>query len=482
MWFLFFTPIASGQMVINEIMYDLEGSDSGYEWIEVYNNGAESVDLTGWKFNDGSNHNLDISSEKGGQGSFVVTPAEYIILTGGALLFLSEHSGYSGTVIDTVMSLNNTSEILSLIDVDSNEVDSVTYTNELGANGDGESLQLINGVFKASSPTLGSVNILSTSSESPTPNEEVDNDESVEENISGGMTYPTKQQIFADAGGDKTVIVGADTIFTGTAHGLKGEVLKNARYVWNFGDGVLREGKSILHTYQYPNTYTVTLSVSSLEYSAIDRITVDAHKAEVAIGVANDEYIEVINNSDYELDVSLWSLVSGEQTFRLPKNTIILPHHKNIFPKTITMLSVSNPYDVSIKYPNGVAAVTFGDESVLFKSVAVAPQVKPIEQKIVYVPQVIVEEEEKDVLPKGSNVDEEMLVASALIPKPGQSSGDLYKWLIALVSIISVAILLFLSREKIRELNSVIDGATGEMVSSNEFVIIEEDEKQKGGL
>ena len=47
-----------------------------------------------------------------------------------------------------------------------------------------------------------------------------------------------------------------------------------------------------------------------------------------------------------------------------------------------------------------------------------------------------------------SGIDEEMLVASAVTPELDQSSGDLYKWLIALVSIISVAILLFLSREK----------------------------------
>ncbi|KQC02930.1 MAG: hypothetical protein APR54_09845 [Candidatus Cloacimonas sp. SDB] len=36
-------------VVINEVLYDPSGSDSGYEWIELYNNGDETVDLNGWK-------------------------------------------------------------------------------------------------------------------------------------------------------------------------------------------------------------------------------------------------------------------------------------------------------------------------------------------------------------------------------------------------------------------------------------------------
>ncbi len=50
-----FTPCGAGSLnllhsavVINEVLYDPDGSDGGYEWIELYNNGEVEVDLTNW--------------------------------------------------------------------------------------------------------------------------------------------------------------------------------------------------------------------------------------------------------------------------------------------------------------------------------------------------------------------------------------------------------------------------------------------------
>ncbi|MCH7530071.1 lamin tail domain-containing protein, partial [Patescibacteria group bacterium] len=54
---LFLFPITSfAQVVINEIMYDLEGVDNPHEWIEIFVTGGQPLDLTDWRFNDGSNH------------------------------------------------------------------------------------------------------------------------------------------------------------------------------------------------------------------------------------------------------------------------------------------------------------------------------------------------------------------------------------------------------------------------------------------
>jgi cardiolipin synthase len=39
-------------VVINEIMYDPAGSDDGYEWIELYNNGTNAVNITNWVITD----------------------------------------------------------------------------------------------------------------------------------------------------------------------------------------------------------------------------------------------------------------------------------------------------------------------------------------------------------------------------------------------------------------------------------------------
>jgi len=40
---------AAGGVVINEFVYDADGSDTGYEWVELYNNLSSDVEITNWK-------------------------------------------------------------------------------------------------------------------------------------------------------------------------------------------------------------------------------------------------------------------------------------------------------------------------------------------------------------------------------------------------------------------------------------------------
>ena len=43
----FFACWLGGNVVINELLYDPVGTDTGYEWIELYNNGTEDINLEG---------------------------------------------------------------------------------------------------------------------------------------------------------------------------------------------------------------------------------------------------------------------------------------------------------------------------------------------------------------------------------------------------------------------------------------------------
>ncbi len=135
-----------GDLVINEIMYDLEGSDTlnnkSREWIEIYNNSNRAITLTGgtngWRFSDGSNHLLN---EPAAQGSMTIPVGGYAILAGDAATFLADHSGFSGTVIDTVMSLKNSTSTIKISAPDGTVIDQVTYSNSWGANGNGKTLE-----------------------------------------------------------------------------------------------------------------------------------------------------------------------------------------------------------------------------------------------------------------------------------------------------------------------------------------------------
>ena len=136
----------AGNLVINEIMYDLEGSDTSSgksrEWVEIYNNSGHEIILTGgnggWRFSDGSNHLLN---EPAAQGSMAISAGGYAILAGDAATFLIDHPGFGGTVIDTVMSLKNTSATLKISAPDGTIIDEVTYNSSWGANGNGKTLE-----------------------------------------------------------------------------------------------------------------------------------------------------------------------------------------------------------------------------------------------------------------------------------------------------------------------------------------------------
>ena len=126
------------EVVINEIMYNPVGGDTGHEWIEIYNNGTESVNLTGWKlYEDTANHGLTLE-----QGSMLILTGGYAIIADNATQFLIDHPGYTGTVIDSVFSLSNTGEYIALKDASLNIVDGVTYNASWGADENSRTLEV----------------------------------------------------------------------------------------------------------------------------------------------------------------------------------------------------------------------------------------------------------------------------------------------------------------------------------------------------
>jgi len=128
--FLFFALIfllprpslASEQdIVINEIAA-YEASD--YEWIEIYNKGAEKIDITGWKFfESATNHKLTVF-----RGDFVIDPGEYAIIANDAAKIATKYPGFTGTILDSSWSsLSEKGEEIGLKNAKSATVELFTY-------------------------------------------------------------------------------------------------------------------------------------------------------------------------------------------------------------------------------------------------------------------------------------------------------------------------------------------------------------------
>lgn len=135
--FLLFFPSLALALQINEIMYDLPGSDSGREWIELFQEEKECVNLSGWKlYEGGTNHRLNLY-----QGQMILCAGEYAIIADKPEKFLADNHGFSGTIIDSSFSLSNTGETLALKDSAGTIIENISYNSDLGAKGNGKSLE-----------------------------------------------------------------------------------------------------------------------------------------------------------------------------------------------------------------------------------------------------------------------------------------------------------------------------------------------------
>ena len=151
--FVFFLPhcFVLANIEINEIMYDLKtGSDDGREWIEIYNNSDVTADLSTFKlFEADTNHKLVVVS-----GDSKLQAESYAIIVSTPEKFGKDFPNFSGVILDSTFSLSNSGENLVLKDGDI-VVDQYSYKSSSGAAGDGKSLQKINGMWIAASPTPG---------------------------------------------------------------------------------------------------------------------------------------------------------------------------------------------------------------------------------------------------------------------------------------------------------------------------------------
>ena len=151
--FLFFIPVINASIIINEIMYDPEENDNNHEWIEIYNNGNEEINLEGWKFYEANtNHGLELS-----QGdNAIINQDEYVVIVQNPNTFLDDYRNYSGKILDSVFSLSNEGEYLALKNSTGAIIDEVNYS---GIVEEGRSLCKINNIWKECIATPGEENI-----------------------------------------------------------------------------------------------------------------------------------------------------------------------------------------------------------------------------------------------------------------------------------------------------------------------------------
>jgi len=373
------TPfLTRAQVVLNEIMYDLSGTDTKREWVEIYNTGASPVTVviggtnSAWRFSDGSQHELGVVS-----GSVIIPPGEYGIITNDntGAGFLLDWPSFSGSLFNSSFSLNNTEDSLSLMSSKDGEVLSLaSYNSNQGAKGDGNSLQRqAGGTWIAALPTPGLVN--ATTAYVP-PDDSGDN--------SGTTTATSTQEVVVPPSGDggvsvhssqanltsveikspsvgvgrkRYVTVGTPITFDAWT---KDTGSLSGNYFWSFGDGSSAVGIKTSHTYLFSGIYNVVLNANFNGQEAVSRTFVKVFNPEIKIKQIDTTagFVELVNNSTVETNLFGWYLGCDNNSFSFPRDTIVSSKDSLKIPLSLTKCSATTT-DWSLLTQNGIVLAQY---------------------------------------------------------------------------------------------------------------------------
>ena len=365
--------VALAQVVISEIMYNPSGDNAKRQWIELYNAGSGPIMLiagnkaAAWHVNDGSSHYLvdpASTNNAGGRGSLTISPGTYAVVTSDPVTFIAEYPGGSYSVIKSAISPSATQGTITLLDDASNTVDTVSYSSDMGGSNDGMSLQKNGNAWIAAPPTPGvafSGDSDGNSSESSSQNNATTSTQSAGAgNGLGDSIMPPPPKMVADAGSDRTVIVGADTEFKARAYDDKKNLITFSHFHWNFGDGSTSDAAVVSHHFDYPGRYVVVLELPDEPDASADQAVVTVERMMLALTLLPDGGIAVENQAGRTLDLSRWLVRSRGQSFIIPSRTMVLANATLRIPQRI--LGFAGGPDVELAYPNGEHALGLAPE------------------------------------------------------------------------------------------------------------------------
>ena len=387
--FLFFLPlkVLGAGVVLNEVFFDPSGSDTGKEWIELYNPTSEEADISGWEvYLDGTGYFTFPQGIKIGAGKFAVLSLRTSGIVNGT-------NFYHTTALSN---MGNTSGSVALFSGEPRGKETIKDFVEWGKEGqtwegsatdaglwekgksvglthfsEGNSIALAASGFRqgadswivASVPTPGLLNAGAQSSASSPSSVSATNSLSPTASPAPAPVspLPPSSSIRVDAGEDLKAAVGATINFMGHAFGLKGVPLENARFWWNFGDGESQEGRNVGHIFRIPGSYMIGLHVNSGELAGSDYVHVDAVPNRIAIsGVLEGAhgYVKIENPDKDSMDIGNWTVQDSEgHMFMIPPETKISPNAEIALSNEVTgLLKTSLGHAVSLHYPNGETA------------------------------------------------------------------------------------------------------------------------------
>jgi len=363
---LFFIPqVVFGGVVINETLYDATGTDTGKEYVVLYNNGDSAMDLMNYELNAVSGDYYIFPSFSLNQKSSVVIHWRAEGINSQTDLYTGT-SGFDANMGDTsgwvaLFKGHPTSGTAKDLIVDYLEYGAGAKTWEGAANDAGI---WVAGNFIVDVDAGKSIKLKIDGQDNNSPNDWMESEPTINTSSQETTTQTTEQQgttsiinnpPLPDAGNDIIAFIGQEINFDGTESTDPDN--DELAYSWNMGDGKLIEKPTFAYKYLYPGTYLVTLMVYDGRNYATDTITVKIQSVQITINEfmpnpsrkdEEEEWIEIYNDSEGIADISGWQLDDGEEgssPFIFPQNTLIAPKSYLVFARQITNIALNNDKD-----------------------------------------------------------------------------------------------------------------------------------------
>lgn len=324
---IFLVPSHSLAMLsLSEIMYDQEGSDSGREWLELYNGGDTTIDLRDWYLKEADSYHKLIADTPA-----LLPPSGYAIIVQDLSYAKSFAPGV--LAVKSSFSLHNEGEALVIANSEKEDQSSVQYSSALGASGNGLSLQYFNGLWQEAEPSPGylpSSDEASGSQDSSeeTSQEDADDDTPAQAPLSYRLSAKLPEYVFADNLTPFDLRVYEE-------RGDQSSLQIRGVYRLNFGDGtaILRE-RYIQedHRYRYPGDYHLVLeyypSVVWLDGAAdpLFKKEWDLTVYPPALFLEGPDPkggISLTNELDVPLDLSSWQIQVGHLVYIFPPHSLL---------------------------------------------------------------------------------------------------------------------------------------------------------------
>lgn len=335
-----------GDVVINEVFYDPIGTDTGLEWIELYNPQPDPIDLNGY--------DLGASSKYFTFPSFVLASKSYVIIHWNATGENTSTELYTGINNNN---MGNSSGWVALFKNTTHSKDTIVDYIEYGVAGQSwESAAIGAGIWQEGQFVSG------IKKEGESIGLKIDGEDNNSPQDWQIFTSPTpgksnlesisihSQPLSANAG-DNDIISTTGTEITFDASASTGDIQS---YSWNFGDGQTATGKIVTHKYQYPGVYYVSLIVSDgskNESSSPKKVTIFSSQIFISEFLpdpkgsdSGKEWIEIVNESSDVQNISGWGIGNNieKPKFIFPDGSYLAPKGLVLLSSTLTKISLSN--------------------------------------------------------------------------------------------------------------------------------------------